>query len=265
MKVVILGSGSKGNCTYIETKTKRILIDAGLSLLQIKNRLSQKGIIFEGIDLILITHEHIDHISCLSSILAKTNATLCIKEETFVEANRRLSCALSHAKVHFINRDKRYTIDEVSFIPIELSHDATNCFGYILKEETDDPNSNITYASITDTGYIPNKYFNILSTISVVLIESNHDVLMQKRSGRPWYLINRVLSEKGHLSNEQCCEYLKTIVTKHTKRIIFGHISEECNTPELVVSTCLEAFNNNLPFLIEVAKQYEPLDIIEVL
>ena len=60
-------------------------------------------------------------------------------------------------------------------------------------------------------------------------------------------------------------EYLKTIVTKHTKRIIFGHISEECNTPELVVSTCLEAFNNNLPFLIEVAKQYEPLDIIEVL
>ncbi len=265
MKVVVLGSGSKGNCTYIETKTKKILIDAGLSLLQIKNRLSQKGIVFEKIDFVLITHEHVDHINNLSSILAKTNATLCIKEETFNEANRRLSGSLSYVKVFFINPDKRYTIDELSFIPIELSHDATNCFGYILKEETDDPNANITYASITDTGYIPNKYFNILSTIKVVLIESNHDVLMQKRSGRPWYLINRVLSEKGHLSNEQCCSYLKTFVSKHTKKIVFGHVSEECNTPELVISTCLNAFNNELPFLIEVAKQHEPLDIIEVL
>lgn len=264
MKVVILGSGSKGNSTYIETPTKKILIDAGLSLLQIKNRLAQKGIIFSGLDLVLITHEHIDHIHYLSSILNKTNATLCIKEETFHEANRRLSGALVHQRVRFINPDKRYTLDELSFIPLELSHDATNCFGYILKETTNDPNDNITYACVTDTGYVPSKYYNILSTVSVVLMESNHDVLMQKRSGRPWVLINRVLSEKGHLSNEQCCDVLKKIASKYTKKVIFGHISEECNTPELVISTCLEAFNNQLPFMIEVAKQHEPLDIIEV-
>lgn len=265
MKVVILGSGSKGNCTYIETKSKKILIDAGLSLLQIRNRLAQKGIIFSGVDLVLITHEHTDHIHYLSSILNKTKATLCIKEETFNDANRRLSGALTHERVRFINPDKRYTLDEFSFIPLTLSHDATNCFGYILKEETNNSNDNITYATITDTGYVPSKYYNILSTISVLLLESNHDVLMQKRSGRPWVLINRVLSERGHLSNVQCCDLLKTIASKHTKRVIFGHISEECNTPELVVNTCLEAFNNELPFIIDVAKQHEPLDIIEVI
>lgn len=264
MKVIILGSGSKGNCTYIETKTKKVLIDAGLSFLQVKNRLAQKGITFNGIDLVLITHEHVDHIQYLSSILNKTKATLCIKEETYHDANRRLSGALTHERVRFINPDKKYTIDELSFIPITLSHDATNCFGYILKEETDNPNDNITYASVTDTGFVPNKYFKILSTVSVLLLESNHDVLMQKRSGRPWMLINRVLSECGHLSNEQCCDVLKSIATKYTKRVIFGHISEDCNTSELVVNTCLEAFNNQLPFIIDIAKQHEPLDIIEV-
>ena len=138
MKVVILGSGSKGNCTYIETKTKKILIDAGLSLLQVRNRLAQKGIIFSGVDLVLITHEHIDHIHYLSSILNKTKATLCINEATFHDANRRLSGALTHERVRFIKQDMKYTLDELSFIPLALSHDATNCYGFVLREETED-------------------------------------------------------------------------------------------------------------------------------
>ena len=263
MKVVVLGSGSKGNCTYIETASKRILIDAGLSLLQIRSRLALRNIEFTGVDLVLITHEHIDHIKYLASILEKTKATLCIYEDTYVESNRRLSGALTHVNLKFINPDRRYTLDELSFIPITLSHDATNCFGYILKEENINV-ENITYASITDTGYIPTKYYNILSTVSVILIESNHDVLMQKRSGRPWVLINRVLSERGHLSNETCSEILTKIVSKHTKRVIFGHISEECNTEKLALSACLKAFNNKLPFILDIAKQHEPLDIIEV-
>lgn len=263
MKIIVLGSGSKGNCTYIETKTKKILIDAGLSLLQIKTRLAQRGIIFNGVDLVLITHEHTDHIKFLSSILAKTKATLCIHEATYHEANRRLSGALTHACKKFINPDRRYTVDEVSFIPITLSHDASNCFGYILKEESDEFD-NITYANITDTGYVPNKYYNILSTISVILIESNHDVLMQKNSGRPWVLINRVLSERGHLSNEDCSLILTQIVSNHTKRVIFGHISEECNKEELALNACFKAFNNKLPFLLDIAKQHEPLETIEV-
>lgn len=263
MKVIVLGSGSKGNCTYIETKSKKILIDAGLSLLQVRNRLASKGIEFGRLDLVLITHEHIDHIKYLGSILEVTKATLCIHEDTFHETNRRLSGALTHASVKFISEDKRYTIDEFSFIPITLSHDATNCFGYILKEESS-TYDNLTYASITDTGFIPNKYFNILSTISVILIESNHDVLMQKRSGRPWVLINRVLSEKGHLSNETCSELLTKISSKFTKHVIFGHVSEECNEESLIVQACMNAFNNQIPFKIDIAKQHIPLDIIEV-
>lgn len=263
MKVIVLGSGSKGNCTYIETKTKKILIDAGLSLLQIRNRLSLNGIEFGKIDLVLITHEHIDHIKYLVSILEVTKATLCIHEETYHEVNRRLSGGLTHVSVKFISEDKRYTIDEVSFIPITLSHDATNCFGYILKEELDKID-NVTYASITDTGFIPSKYYNILSTIKVILIESNHDVLMQKRSGRPWVLINRVLSQKGHLSNETCSEILTKISKGYTKHVIFGHISEDCNEPHLVIEACQKAFNNQIPFKVDIAKQHEPLYIIEV-
>ena len=263
MKVVVLGSGSKGNCTYIETKTKKILIDADLSLLQIKNRLALRDITFTNIDIILITHEHIDHIKYLASLAAKTNAIICIHKDTYEDSNRRLSGGLVNKRIRFIEADKRYSIDEVSFVPLKLSHDATNCFGFIMKEENE-VNNNITYASITDTGFIPSKYYKILSTISVLLIESNHDILMQKQSGRPWLLISRVLSEKGHLSNAECSEILKQIVTNHTKQVIFGHISEECNLESIAIETCLKAFDNNLPFKLHVAKQHEPLEIIEV-
>lgn len=263
MKVVILGSGSKGNCTYIETKTKKILIDAGLSTIQIKERLSSKGISFSNIDIILITHEHTDHIKFLVSIAKKTNALICINKTTYEEANRKLKGELKNFKICFIEQDKRYAMDEISFIPLKLSHDVFNCFGFILKED-DKSNSNITYASITDTGYIPTKYYNLLSFASVLLIESNHDVMMQKQSGRPWILINRVLSEKGHLSNDECSKILKQIASPHTKEVIFGHISHECNLESKAIDTCMKEFDNNLPFKLHIAKQDEALEIIEV-
>lgn len=254
MKVVVLGSGSKGNSTYVETNNTKVLIDTGLSMLQVKSRLNNQGISLSTLDAVFITHEHTDHIKELVSILTKTSATLYIEENTFNEANRRLRGNLVNFPKVFIKPDSKYNINDLSVVPMKLSHDTDTCLGYLMKELNVD--SNNSFASITDTGFIDKKYYKILSYINTILIESNHDPEMLLNSGRPWMLVNRILSNKGHMSNEQCINHLKNFISKNNKNIILGHISEECNDYDLAYDVCNQAFDNNPPFKLSVAYQY---------
>lgn len=254
MKVVVLGSGSKGNSTYVETKNTKVLIDTGLSMLQVKSRLKNQGIELKKLNAVFITHEHTDHIKELVSILTKTSATLYIEENTFIEANKRLRGNLVNFPKVFIKPNTKYNINDLSVVPMKLSHDTAYCMGYLMKQL--DVDSNNSFASITDTGYIDKKYYKILSYINTILIESNHDPEMLLNSGRPWMLINRILSNQGHMSNEQCIKHLKDFISDNNKNIILGHISEECNDYDLAYKECSQAFDNNPPFNLSVAYQY---------
>lgn len=262
MRVVILGSGSKGNTTYIETDNTKILIDAGLSMLQIRNRLLNQGIVLDTLDAVFITHEHTDHIKNIESILKKTGAVLYIEEHTYHCANIRLHNALCNLPKVFIKSDVKYNLTDISVVPIKLSHDTDYCMGYLMKKINTD--ENISFASITDTGYIDKKYYKILSYINTILIESNHDVEMLLNSGRPWMLINRILSDKGHMSNEQCVMHIKNFISNHNKNIILGHISEECNDYDLAYKYVLKAFDNSPSFNLSVAYQYVEHPLIEI-
>lgn len=261
MEIIVLASGSKGNATYIQTKTTKILIDAGISYLQLKNRLATKGISLKELDAIVLTHEHTDHIKHLSSIATKTSAKIYMSKITYPEANRRQSGALTNLDIAFIEPNMKYQIGNLNVVPIRLSHDVENCFGYLFKEEG---SKNITYGYITDTGYIPDEYLSIIANLQVISIESNHDVKMLKESNRAWPLIQRILSKNGHLSNVQCCEYLMKFNYKFVKTLILSHISEECNTEEIAIKEIKNTFNDKLPCNILIAKQNEALDIIEV-
>lgn len=262
MKVVVLGSGSKGNCTYIETENTKVLIDAGLSVLQIRSRLKNQGIELSKLDGVFITHEHTDHIKELVSILTKTEATLYIEENTFYEANKKLRGNLVSFPRVFIKADHKYNINDLSVVPMKLSHDTLWCLGYLMKELNTDKNN--SFASITDTGLIDKKYYKILSFINTILIESNHDPEMLLNSGRPWFLINRILSNNGHMSNAQCVKHLKAFISEHNKNIILGHISEECNDYELAYNYVLNEFKDNRWFNLTVALQYNEHPIIKI-
>lgn len=262
MKIVIIGSGSKGNSTYIETKNAKILIDAGLSLLQVKNRLLFEGITLDTLDAVFVTHEHTDHIGNLVQILTKTHATLYINEVTYQNANKKLKNGLVHFEKVFIDAEIKYELKDIAVVPILLSHDTPVCYGYLVKELFTEENN--TFASITDTGFIPTKYYKILSTIAVLLVESNHDVKMLMNSGRPWMLIDRILSNNGHMSNQQCCDHLKQIVSNYTKKVILAHISEECNDYELARSFFIKEFGKEITFDLSIAYQYTPHQIIEL-
>lgn len=261
MEIIVLASGSKGNATYIETKQTKILIDAGISLLQIRSRLAMKNKTLKELDVIVVTHEHTDHIKYLASVALKTNAKIYINENTYEVANTRLSGALTTLPVYFIKANNRYELNDLTIVPIELSHDAVNCYGYLFKEKTGE---NATYGYITDTGYIPPVYLPLISTLQVISLESNHDVKMLKESKRTEVLIARILSKKGHLSNEQCANYLKDFDFNYVKTIILSHLSEECNLPSLALKMVEEQFNGHVPCQILIAEQHQPLDPIEV-
>lgn len=262
MKIIVLASGSKGNATYIETNDSKILIDAGISYLQLRNRLAEKGVTLTTLDYILLTHEHTDHLKHLSSIATKTKAKILMSEITYPYANQRLQGNLYSLNVDFIQENIKYTINDLSFVPIKLSHDVDNCFGFIFKEGT---KGNKTYGYITDTGYIPVEYLDLIKNLQVLSIEANHDVKMLQNSSRPLILINRILSDCGHLSNKQCISYMKTLNYDYVKTLILSHISEECNDEKIIFKDLNKAFKNQLPCKIIVAKQNEPLDIIEVI
>lgn len=260
MKIVILASGSKGNATYIETPQTKILIDTGISLKQVKSRLLNQGIQLTNLDGIFITHEHIDHIKNLKTIATETNATIYINKLSYQEISRKKIYDIDSFPVYFINADTKYKINDLVIVPITMSHDTINCYGFLLKE-LDKENS--TFAILTDTGFINSKYYKILSSINTILIESNHDVEMLKNSGRTPILISRILSNQGHLSNNQCLEVLNNIVSEYTKNIILGHLSEDCNLPNIAYDN----IHNNLiehKFKLIVAKQHEELEKIEI-
>ncbi len=262
MKVTILASGSKGNSTYIETPKTKILIDAGISYLQIKQRLNEEKIELCNIDAIFVSHEHADHVLYLASVLCRTNAKLYIDKISYDIINKKTNNSLLPFEVTFIKDDLKYQLEDIVVVPISLSHDSKAIHGFLMKELNTDVNK--TFASITDTGIIPQKYFPILSSINTIFIESNHDVEMLMSSRRPWILIQRILSPKGHLSNQECMEYLTKFVSKHTKNIILAHLSEDCNLEKLAEAECYKYFTESLPFKLYIAKQYEELPLIEV-
>lgn len=251
MKVSVLSSGSKGNTTYIESKEARILIDAGNTSKYIVNSLNELGVDIKSIQGILITHTHVDHVAGLKTLLKGSNPCIYITEKMFPQLN-----FINNYK--FISSDS-FKINDLTISVIKTSHDAIDSVGYIVS----DNESSIVY--ITDTGYINNKYFDILKNRDVYIMESNHDVEMLNNSSYPFMTRKRILSDKGHLSNYDSAKYLANFIGCNTKYVILAHLSQENNTEVLAtktLSTRLKnekiSFNN-----IIVSKQNERTELFK--
>ena len=256
MKFQVIGSGSKGNLTLVESEKTKLLIDAGISLKEIKNR---TDIDITNIDGIFITHEHIDHVKYIENIARLSNAIIYVNEKSFNKMVFKYFKDLNGIKVKFIEPNKPFKINDIKVMALNLQHDAENCYGYVFTS------NNKALGYCTDTGYIPVPYIDILKKVDSLIIESNHDVEMLMNSNRPWYLKNRILSIKGHMSNKICGEVLNKIIqANNLKKIVLAHLSEECNTEEIAVDTVLENIQSeNIPEMY-VAKQWIALPLLEV-
>ena len=256
MKYQIIASGSKGNLIYIEAGNTKVLVDAGISFKQACARFSFD---YQNIDAIFVTHEHSDHIGHLAMYLKKTKATLYVNELTFKEIVHRQGFDYHGYDVKFIEANKKYKVKDLVFMPLMLSHDVANCFGFVFIYKK------ASLAYIADTGFIKTPYITLLKKVRHLIIEANHDIQMLNESDRPRELKNRILSIQGHMSNITCGEVLNKILESKTLEVVtLAHLSEECNTPELAVDTILEKIEGDYLPTIKVAKQHEALDLVEI-
>lgn len=251
MKVQTIASGSKGNCTIVLCNDTNLIIDMGISYLALKNSLEENSLSFDNFNGILITHCHKDHTKGLSSLIKKTNIPVYIPEKMYDSIKEYVPYT------RCIIIDDEFYINDVKINLLHTSHDAPCSVGFIIR------NNDKSLVYITDTGYINRKILNNIVGKDCYIIESNHDEVMLMDGPYPRFLKERVISDKGHLSNITTAKYLKKIVGKNTKNIILAHRSETNNTEEKI----LEAINNvelDKNINIYIAKQNEEGPLIEV-
>ena len=250
MKVQMISSGSKGNCTIVLCNETNIIIDMGISFLTLKKSIEENSLSFEDFSAILITHCHKDHTKGLSSLIKKTKLNVYIPKDMYESIKEYVP----FQRCVFI--DDIFIINDVKIELIHTSHDAPSSVGYIIEHN----DKSLVY--VTDTGYINRKYLNKMIGKDAYIIESNHDEIMLMDGPYPRFSKERVISDKGHLSNNTTAKYLKKIIGDNTKTIVLAHLSEKNNNEE----KALEAMKNEgLDKLnIIIAKLYEESEIIEV-
>ena len=152
--------------------------------------------------------------------------------------------------------DKYFELDSFHITIFKTSHDVDDSNGYLFEEN----HASIVY--ITDTGYLNKKYFNMLTDRSIYIMESNHDINLLMNGTYPYHLKQRILGDRGHLSNVDSSYYLSKLIGKNTEKIILIHLSEENNDAKLAYDTCVEKINDQVPVIISTQK--EQTELVEI-
>jgi phosphoribosyl 1,2-cyclic phosphodiesterase len=234
VQLTILGSGSAGNSAYLETPETRLLIDAGFTGRQIRQRLATIARAPESIQGILITHEHSDHISGLVGLAAKLQVPVYCNRLTREAIEAQLNIRID-ARI-FVTGDS-FAIGDVTVDTFAVPHDACDPVGFLLRTSA----GNVGF--LTDLGHVTRLAVERIRPANVLLLETNHDVkMLQDDPRRPWSLKQRILSRHGHLSNDGAADFVEQIVSAELRRLYLGHLSRECNKPELArqaIDQCL--------------------------
>ncbi len=251
MKVQVLSSGSKGNCTILLCDGGNIIIDMGISYTSLKRKLEEENLSYEDFAGVLITHAHKDHISGLNILMKHTNLCIYIPKKMYQE----LKEIVPEERCIFI--EDNFKVVDVNIELIHTSHDADCSVGYIISYK----DKSLVY--VTDTGYINRKYLAKMISKDLYIIESNHDEVMLMDGPYPRFLKERMVSDRGHLSNHTTARYLKKVIGENTKTIILAHLSEVNNKEEIAIKTVKEAIEKDTIKII-TARQKEATDLIEV-
>lgn len=228
MRLCSIASGSSGNCIYVGSEATHLLVDVGISGKRTESGLNSLGVSGADLDGILITHEHADHISGLGVLARKYGVPIFATPGTI---DAILTCGslgkIDRGLFHEVKADQKLVIKDLTVNPMRISHDAAEPVAY-----------RIAYGSkrvgiCTDLGIYNDYTVECLKGMDALLIEANHDVNMLQVGPYPYMLKQRILGERGHLSNENSGRLLSRILHDKLQSIILGHLSKENNLPEL--------------------------------
>ena len=255
MKVSVLASGSKGNSCYVKTDNGNYLIDIGTTCAYVEKQLKLLDEDIKQIKGIFITHTHADHVNGLKVLIKKYNPIIYLTQKMYEELSNLIKIN------NYYILGKNLDIESLTITIIKTSHDTDDSVGYVFEENGHD------FVYITDTGYINIKNHNKLANKNLYVLESNHDVQMLMDNPKyPYHLKQRILGDKGHLSNEDSAYYLSKFIGNKTKTIILAHLSEHNNTSEVAIETLHRVLKDNDKECdtIIVAEQSKRTELVEV-
>ena len=254
MRFCSIASGSSGNCIYVGSDNTHVLVDIGISGKKMETGLNSLELTGRDLDGILITHEHSDHIKGLGVISRKYGIPIYATAGT-VDAMVR---------TNEIQEDEPFMINDLKVNPFTIPHDAAQPVGYRLEHEGH------SVGIATDLGKYNDYIIENLQGLDALLLEANHDIRMLQVGKYPYYLKQRILGDRGHLSNENAGRLLCRLLHDNLKAIFLGHLSRENNYEELAYETvCSEVTLGDNPykskdFRIQVAKRDFVSDVVTV-
>lgn len=265
MRLCSIASGSSGNCVYVGSDATHLLIDTGISGKRIEAGVAELGLKLSEIDGIFITHEHADHINGLGVIARKYGLPIYGTRGTLAAIRQTSSLGFIDEELfHCIKADEKCTIKDIILYPIRTSHDAAEPVAYRISHDKQ------KIAVITDLGCYNDYTVECLRDLDVLYLEANHDIHMLQVGPYPYYLKQRILGEKGHLSNEAAGKLLSRLLHDKMRAVVLGHLSKENNLPELayesvrVEVTMSDTPYNGNDFPLYVAKRSEVSKMIEI-
>lgn len=247
-RIYPLFSSSKGNASFLGTPGEGILIDAGVSFKRLSNALRVNSIELNAVRGIFITHSHSDHVSGLKLLTAKTGVPVFGKRETLLELVKK---ELISPQSEIYEIDSPAAIADMEVKCFNTPHDVPGSCGYRVTFE-----DGRTCAVCTDLGHITQEVDDNILGCDTVLLESNYDEKLLRGGPYPYFLIERILSDHGHLSNENSARQAARLIESGTTRIILGHLSQENNTPKIAEKTVLgelARFRRNTDYILSVA------------
>ena len=231
----MLGSGSSGNSALVATDHCRILVDGGLSARQLLLRLSECGVAPGQLDGVLLTHEHTDHIRGLEVLCRKFDVPIYCNRLT-AEALRCNGLLDQHRNWRIFATGSEFSIVDITVQTFPVPHDAVDPIGFAFHAGSGG------LGFITDLGYATKMIIERLRQVQTLVIETNHDEkLLQNDTHRPWPVKQRIQSRHGHLSNAAAATVIEELSFGTIRCVVLGHLSRDCNTPELALTAARAA------------------------
>jgi len=256
MRFCVLGSGSKGNCTLVESGDTRLLIDAGFSGKEIKRRLESVGLTIDKINALLVTHEHRDHISGVGIVARQCNIPVYANDSTHM-ASESITGVIE-SRLEF-ETGKTFEIGSLRIHPFRISHDTIDPVGFIITD------GHGVFGYCTDTGKVTHLIRHHLKDCHGLVLEANHDQQMLQDGPYPLFLQQRVRSSQGHLANNDAGKLLQQLAGGCLHHVVLAHLSQTNNIPELALKTVEnELSGRNKALVLTVACQNIPSQLISV-
>ena len=254
MKIISLQSGSNGNCVYVEADGVKLLFDAGIGASEVQERLAIHGRDANGIDAVLISHDHIDHCRSMGILNRTFGLPIYATAKTF-EAAKRFALGEINDLRYFAAGEK-IQFGKVTVETLPTPHDGADGVVFVV----DDGEHRL--GILTDLGHVFDGLGDVIASLDAVLLESNYDPEMLANAARPEWLKERIAGPGGHISNVEAAELLLASASKRMKWACLGHLSHDTNTPKLALETHRKILGDRLPLFL--ATRYEVSGVMEI-